>query len=136
MKWFILMKFSKSFPEAKGKFRRQGIESVTGNQSSRLCIGSFLSREVSVSPAVEIDHLDLFSLPTPWASRDQQPNIGQQTEIVQSSHHHDGNSSLSTPVSALYSLVSKQGLNGEGLDITTKTNETNLLDLSFRETCF
>ena len=135
MKWFILMKFSKCFPEAKGKFRRQGIESVTGNQSSRLCIGSFLSREVSVSPAVEIDHLDLFSLPTPWASRDQQPNIGQQTETVQSSHH-DGKSSLLTPVSALYSLVSKQGLNGEGLDITTKTNETNLLDLSFRETCF
>ena len=86
-------------------------------------------------PAVEIDHLDLFSLPTLWASRDQQPNIGQQTEIVQSSHH-DGNNSLLTPVSALYSLVSKQGLNGEGLDITTKTNETNLLDLSFRETCF
>ena len=81
-----------------------------------------------MSPAVEIDHLDLFSLPTPWASRDQQPNIGQQTETVQSSHH-DGNSRQ-------YSLVSKQGLNGEGLDITTKTNETNLLDLSFRETCF
>ena len=103
----MLMKFLKSFPEAKDKFWRQGSECFTGNQSSRLCIGSLVSREVSRVPAVEVDHLDLRSLATLGAARDQQPDIEEQSSEVPPSHPH---SSLASLVSALYSLVSGQGM--------------------------
>ena len=74
---------------------RQGTEFFARDQSSRLCIGILVTGEVSVGPAVKVDHLDLFSL----ATRDQQPNIEDQAETVQTSHH---DSSLSSQVYSLY----------------------------------
>ena len=89
----MFMKFLKSFPEAKDKSWRQDTESVTWNQSSGLCIGSLVSRKVSVGPPVEVDHPDLCSLAILWTTRGQQPNIEEQTEIVLPSHHHSSLSS-------------------------------------------
>ena len=102
MKFIVYLKASlQSFPEAKDKLLRQGREFFTGNQSSRLCIGILVAWEVSLCPAIKVDHLDLFSL-TSLATRDQQPNIEEQTETLQSSHH---DSSLSSQVYSLSSLV-------------------------------
>ena len=95
----------KSFPEAKDKTLRQSIKFFTWNQSSGLCVGILVSWEVSLGPAVKVDHLDLFSLASlaSQATRHQEPNIEKQTGGVQSSHL---DSWLSSPVYSICSLVS------------------------------
>ena len=102
---FYLKALLSSFPETKEKsFRQSTTEFFARDQSSRLCIRILVTGEVSVGPAVKVDHLELFSL-TSLASlttRDQEPNIEDQTETVQSSHHDN---SLSSQVYSIYSLV-------------------------------
>ena len=81
LKAFYLKALLKSFPEAKDKLLRQGTEFFTGNQSGRLCIGILVTWEVNVCPAVKVDHPDLFILSSlsSLATRDQQPNIEEET---------------------------------------------------------